>query len=137
MEADDLKDIYTAFRADPKDKVVAAFSFGVWDANSHAIGYIFLASVATKYREKGHFSQFVDILKDFVASEVKGRNYDSAWILAGMSLDTRPHQVFKKMGFTRDIPDHLCCLQQVNCDMTALEVGVEEEEKKAASSVGN
>ena len=100
MELSDLDDLYTVCVVDGESLPIAAFSFAVWEADLNLIGYIFMVAVDENQRKKGYFSRFVAALKGFMADHIHGRNYRSAWILTGMSKETKPHETFKKAGFT-------------------------------------
>jgi hypothetical protein len=109
-------DTYTAFKAGDDESIAAAFSFAVWEAEQHLIGYVFTTLVAEKHRRQGHLREFMETLKDFMVEHTlkvksNGSCCETAFILAGMSHETKPHNAFYRLGFTTDVPEHLNCLE--------------------------
>jgi hypothetical protein len=84
-----------------------------------------MVAVDEKSRNEGHLRHFIDCLAGFMREEFTGRAYKSAWILLGMSRESKPHEAFYKLGFTRKVPEHLKRLTQKYCDMAALDITLE------------
>jgi hypothetical protein len=62
-----------------------------------------------KKRNKGLARKVVADLREFLEQEIKGKHYDSCYIVANVDAKYRPDGFFKQAGFSKDVPSWLKC----------------------------
>jgi hypothetical protein len=85
-------DTRTAYDIDADGNITAAFSFAVWEAEEHLIGYMFTV-IVEKHRRKilSEVCRKTEALWLSGLSKLKVTGYTNCLLLAGMSQETKPH----------------------------------------------